>query len=391
MISDVPLGVFLSGGVDSSAIAAMMSELSPGRVKSFAVGFPDPQYDESRYAAEVAAHLGTDHHQLTLDPATTTETAVGLASYVDEPCADPALIPHYLLSRYARRLVKVVLCGIGGDELFAGYPTMLAHRLASFYDRMPAISKGLAAALARRLPVSKGYMSFDFKIKRFTAGIAYPPEVRHHVWMGAFASNEKSRLWLPELKDVLRDADTYRIVRQLLESCDAGDPLNRILYLDMKLYMENNGLFVVDRASMASSLEARVPLLNHSLVEYATTIPFNLKLNGLTGKYLLKRSIADLIPHSILKRPKRGFAVPLGKWLAGELKPLVCDLLSEQRIKAQGLFDHRFVQQLLREHFDLRQDNRKQLWALLVFELWYDKYVRGGRVEAETASLGTSE
>lgn len=377
MISDVPLGVFLSGGVDSSAIAAMMSEISPGQVKSFSVGFPDRTYDESRYARLVARHLSTDHYQLILEPRVMCETAVVMADFLDEPCADPAFIPHYLLSQYASQHVKVILCGIGGDELFAGYPTMQAHRLARYYEKLPVLFRDLIANLVRRIPVSQEYLSFDFKAKRFVTGISFPPEVRHHVWMGAFTPGEKKSLFLPWLNEALREKNTYDILNQLLQDCDTGDLFNRILYLDMKLYMENNGLYVVDRASMACSLEARVPLLNQTVVEFVTSVPFDLKLKGLRTKHLLRGSIAGLIPEPILKRPKQGFAVPVAKWIDGELKPLVCDMLSESRLKVEGLFDYKYVQKLLREHFEHKQDNRKQLWALLVFELWYDKYVKG--------------
>jgi len=376
MISDVPLGVFLSGGLDSSAIAAMMSQLSPGHVKSFSIGFPDKSYDESSYAALVARHLRTDHHQLTLEPRVMCDIAATLAEFLDEPCADPAIIPHYLLSKYASQQVKVVLCGIGGDELLAGYPTLQAHRLATYYATLPASLKDLVATLVRRMPVSRDYLSLDFRLKRFVTGMAFPPEVRHHIWMGAFTPDQKARLFSPALADALRETDTYDVVRRLLSSCDARELFNRILYLEMKLYMENNGLYVVDRASMACSLEARVPLLNQTMVEFLTSVPFDLKLRGLRAKHLLKESMAELLPRAILKRRKQGFAVPVARWLDGELKPLLLDMLAESRLSAEGFFDYRYVQQLLREHFQHKMDNRKQLWALLVFELWYEKYMR---------------
>jgi asparagine synthase (glutamine-hydrolysing) len=262
LISDVPLGVFLSGGIDSSAVAAMMTQLG-GEVKSFSVGFADRSFDESDHARQVARHLGTEHRELTLEPDMLLGLIPKLPSLLDEPLGDASIIPTYLLSEFTRRHVKVALGGDGGDELFAGYPTLQAHRLAGYYTRAPRVLReGLVEPLVRRLPVSRGNLSFDFRAKRFVGGARYPVAERHQRWMGSFDAEERGVL-------------LSRNVRHEVEDGEAAyaDPLNQVLAMDMRLYLENDILVKLDRASMMASLEGRVPLLNNDFVEYATHLP----------------------------------------------------------------------------------------------------------------------
>ena len=364
LISDVPLGVFLSGGIDSSAVAAMMTELG-GEVKSFSVGFADRSFDESSYARQVARHLGTDHRELTLEPEMLLGLIPKLPTLLDEPLGDASIIPTYLLAEFTRRHVKVALGGDGGDELFAGYPTLQAHRLAEYYMRAPRLLReGLVEPVVRRLPVSRGNLSFDFRAKRFVSGAGYPVAERHQRWMGSFAAEERSALLSREARHEV-EIDPAHV-----------DPLNQVLMLDMRLYLENDILVKLDRASMMASLEGRVPLLNNDFVEYATHLPLNMKLRGLRSKFLLKRALRGLLPESILNRPKKGFGIPVAHWFRGPLKEQMLSVLAPQRIAREGFFDVTAVARLVSDHLDGRRDNRKQLWTLFAFELWHEGYLR---------------
>jgi asparagine synthase (glutamine-hydrolysing) len=364
LISDVPLGVFLSGGIDSSAVAAMMTELG-GEVKSFSVGFADRSFDESSHARLVARHLGTEHRELTLEPDMLLGLIPKLPSLLDEPLGDASIIPTYLLAEFTRRHVKVALGGDGGDELFAGYPTLQAHRLAGYYMRAPRLLReGLVEPVVRRLPVSRGNLSFDFRAKRFVSGAGYPVAERHQRWMGSFAAEERSALLSREVRHEVDVDAAY------------ADPLNQVLVMDMRLYLENDILVKLDRASMMASLEGRVPLLNNDFVEYATHLPLNMKLRGLRSKFLLKRALRGLLPDSILNRPKKGFGIPVGHWFRGPLKEQMLSVLSPERIAREGFFDASAVTRLVSDHLEGRRDNRKQLWTLFAFELWHEGYSR---------------
>jgi len=374
LISDVPVGVLLSGGIDSTGVASFMCELYPGRVQSFSIGFEDPSFDETRYARLAASHLGTEHHETTLTSQAMLDLAPRLAGLLDEPLGDSSIIPTYLLARFAREHVKVALGGDGGDELFGGYSTLQAHRLFAWYERLlpSAVREKIMPGLAERLPVSFDNISLDFKIRRFVSGHGFSQAMRHHVWLGSFAPPERARLLSDAQAEVETEAN--RIIEQHLGACQAREPLNRILYLDMKLYLEGDILVKVDRASMASSLEVRVPLLNPLLLDYSQRLPHAYKLKGLTTKYLLRRALADRVPAAILAREKKGFNMPVAKWLAGPLKPLALDMLSPERLRREGWFNPEVVGRLLREHTRRQRDHRKLLWTLLVFELWRDAW-----------------
>src|SRR5207253_5739633 len=277
LISDVPVGVFLSGGIDSSAVTAMMTQLG-GDVKSFSVGFAEPSFDESGHARDVARHLGTEHHELTLEPVALLGLIPRLSLLLDEPLGDASIIPSYLLSAFTRQHVKVALGGDGGDELFAGYPTLQAHRLAGYYLRAPGLlRRRVVEPVVRVLPVSRSNLSLDFRAKRFVAGAGHTVAERHQRWMGSFAREERAAVLSPEMR---RNGDA------LADEFDSFDPLHQVLMLDMRLYLENDMLVKLDRASMMASLEGRVPLLNNDFVAYATGLPLNMKLRGLRSKFL---------------------------------------------------------------------------------------------------------
>ena len=375
LISDVPLGVFLSGGIDSSAVAAMMAELGSD-VKSFSVGFADRSFDESGYARQVARHLGTEHRELTLEPDMLLGLIPKLSSLLDEPLGDASIIPTYLLSEFTRRHVKVALGGDGGDELFAGYPTMQAHRLAGFYGRAPGVvRRGLVEPVVRRLPVSRDNLSFDFRAKRFVSGASHPVAERHQRWMGSFAAEERTALLSSEVRGEVARNGRGDPAAAVLDGAGLRDPLNQVLLIDMRMYLENDILVKLDRASMMASLEGRVPLLNNDFVEYATRLPLDLKLRGLRSKFLFKRALRGVLPDSILKRPKKGFGIPVAHWFRGPLKEQMLSVLSPERIARNGFFDPAAVGVLVRDHLEGRRDNRKQLWTLFAFELWHDGYL----------------
>jgi asparagine synthase (glutamine-hydrolysing) len=375
LLSDVPLGVLLSGGIDSSSVAAAMVELSPAKVKSFSIVFEDPSFDESRYARQVARQLGTDHHELLLDADMTLELVQCLGDFLDEPLSDSSFIPTFWLSRLASGHVKVALSGDGGDELFGGYPTLQAHRLARHYQTLlPAwMRQGVAPWIVDRLPVSFDYLSLDFRLRRFLLGQAATPVVRHHLWMGSFTSPERVMLLEPPARD---DPDMVAdVALDHARASQTRDLMNQVLYCDMKLFLEGTILAKVDRASMASSLEVRVPLLNHLFLEFAGRLPHQLKLRGFTGKYIMRQALKGMLPPAVLKRRKQGFNMPMAKWLTGPLRPLAEDLLSAARLKRIGLFNPVYVHSLLEEHMTRRRDHRKQLWTLLAFELWREKWM----------------
>ncbi|MEM7344612.1 MAG: asparagine synthase (glutamine-hydrolyzing) [Chloroflexota bacterium] len=380
LVSDVPVGVLLSGGLDSSAIAAMMVREYSGTVNSFSIKFDESSFDESSYARLVSNHLGTNHNELVLTSKMAVDLVPQIVDFLDEPFGDSSLIPTFLLSKFAQEQVKVVLGGDGGDELFAGYPTLIAHRLIEYYERaLPwSVRANIAPRVLDWLPTSFDNISLDFRIRRFLAGRGLPLQARHHRWLGSFTDEGKDQLLQDWIKPVLRN--TYTRAYEYAAECDATHALNQILYVDMKMYLEGDILFKVDRASMASSLEVRVPFLNQNVVQFATDLPLSLKLHRLTSKYLLKQSMRNILPKEIINRPKKGFNMPVAYWLTGDLRDLMLDMLSEARLKRQGLFNYPYVKTLLDSHLSKQRDHRKELWTLLIFQLWHEKYIEGSRL-----------
>jgi len=375
LVSDVPVGVLLSGGIDSSTIAAMMVDLYPGKVESFTIGFENNSFDETPYSRQVANYLGTQHNEMILTSKRAISLIEELPDIMDEPFADSSFIPTYLLSKFANEKVKVVLGGDGGDELFAGYPTLLAHQLIGLYERLIpwSVRAKVAPFLINQLAVSFENISFDFRLRRFLSGRNVPLISRHQRWLGSFLDEEKQMLMQDWITPVLRD--TYYQSFQHIRESDAKFSLNQILYHDLKMYLEGDILYKVDRASMANSLEVRVPLLNRAVVDYAMQLPANLKLNKFTSKYILKKAVRNILPSNIINRPKKGFNMPVAYWLNTDLRPLLMDMLSQNFVKEQGLFNQEYVNKLLQEHFSHQKDNRKLLWTILMFQIWYKKYI----------------
>ena len=372
--SDVPVGVFLSGGMDSSTVAAFASEVSTQPITTFSVGFRDPSYNELPYARVVARRFGTRHHEFVLEPRV-LELTLQLVRCLDEPLADFSIFPTFLISRVAREHVKVALSGDGGDELFAGYETYLAERLARSYGYLPAMAREkIIPSLTNRIPPAGQKRGVVNLTRRFVRGASLPRQLQHLRWRMFLSPAEKDRLYSADLKSALTDdlSDEERI---LLQRQAGQDPLTAQLYVDLKTYLADDILVKVDRMSMANSLEVRVPFLDHRLVEFVTAIPSDFKLRGLTTKYILKHAMKTILPGPTLKKPKQGFSIPIKTWLKRELRPLLLDTLSERRVRRRGFFNRHYVNALIREHLSGRQNHSHQLWALLFFELWLQAHV----------------
>jgi asparagine synthase (glutamine-hydrolysing) len=387
LMSDVPLGVFLSGGVDSGTIVALMHELGVAPIRTFTIGFEEKSFSETDTAREVATRYGTEHHELIVRPDAIT-LLPKLVRHFDEPFADSSAIPVWYVSELARRHVTVVLSGEGGDEMLAGYETYRARKLAALYARLPrAVGEGLVPAVVRRLPVSHAKVSFDYKAKRFVTGAYLSAAAGHLWWKTILDEDAKAALYGADAPAGLEP--TARLFEALYEESD-GEELDRLQYVDGLLYLPGDILVKVDRMSMAHSLEARVPFLDRPVMELSRRIPRELRLHGLTTKYLLKRAMATRLPASVVGGKKRGFNVPMPGWLAGELREFMQDTLSPSRLRAQGIFDPAAVGRLMDQHVRREVDHSRALWTLLVFATWMEDVVGVGRQAAARAVGGAA-
>jgi asparagine synthase (glutamine-hydrolysing) len=376
LVSDVPLGVFLSGGVDSSTLVALMSELAPGKVNSFSVSFSERTFNEQPYASLVAARFHTQHHTLPATTANLREALDVMTEYLDEPLADPAVLPTFLISRFARSEITVALSGEGSDELFGGYPTYLGARVADFYLKLPTwLRRGVIEPIGRKLPASPGAVPLSLFLRRFLAHAEKAPAERHLTWFGMFAPEELGRLLVPGWPGPKADDVFLALCSRLTVNARFESTLAETLYLDFRTYLEDNLLVKVDRASMACSLELRTPFLDHRLLEFAAALPSSLKVHRFRMKHLLKKAVEPWLPREIVYRQKRGFSVPIAGWMRGELRPLLEERLNPERLKRQGWFQPAFVERLLDEHWSGRVDHRKTLWTLLMFQLWHDRWM----------------
>jgi asparagine synthase (glutamine-hydrolysing) len=379
LVSDVPLGVLLSGGVDSSCVAALAVRASSEAVKTFSISFAEASFDESAYARGVAKFLGTDHHEERLSANLAANLVSEIGSWMDEPFSDPSLVPTYLLSRFTRKHVTVALGGDGGDELFAGYAMYAGHRWAEVYKHVPASLRGaIVEPLVRLLPVKTKNLSFDYKALKFVNGAKYDAVARHHVWFGSFTPEEQAELLT---RDVLAatDGEIYAQAREIAGECDNGDLVTQMQNVDTRLYLAEDILTKVDRASMAVSLEVRAPFLDPRVAEFAASLPGHYKLRRFKTKYILKKAVRDLLPSFVTRRGKKGFGVPVAEWLKFKLRPLARDLLSPERVRRAGVFNPDYVARLQDEHERGIANHRKLLWTLLMFELWHESFVETPR------------
>ena len=329
------------------------------------------------YARTVARHVDADHHELIIRP-DAVQLAERLLTFLDEPLGDVSVFPVFLVSQMAREHVTVALAGDGGDELFAGYDHYLADKVATHYGRLPAFLHGnVIAPLLRAYPPSNRKKGLVNRLKRFADGLRYPPELAHARWMIYMGPAEKQALFTEELESQRPRSDVHAHVTQYLYRNGSAGRLEDQLYADLKTYLVDDLLVKVDRMSMAVSLEARVPFLDHEVVEFAARIPAALKLRGFTRKHILRKAVGHLLPPAILTRGKEGFSIPMKNWLRGELKPMMLDLLSADRLRRQGWFQGAYVEHLISEHLQGRANHSHRLWPLMVFQLWCDRYLTG--------------
>jgi asparagine synthase (glutamine-hydrolysing) len=383
LVSDVPLGAFLSGGIDSSAVVAAMAATSAGRVVTTTVGFDEQAFNELEYARTVARHLGVEQHETIVRP-DIADLLPKLAWHFDEPFADSSAVPTYYVSKAAREHVTVALSGDGGDELWAGYTRHRVEQWELTARRwLGPIGGTLAGRLARRIPIG-------VKGARSVRHLALQPAdayARKHAY-GQFEAGGRDALYSSDFTSQVRHADPFAGFRAAYEACSSRDPLDRALYVDVKTYLVDDIMTKVDRMSMAVSLEAREPLLDHKLLEFAASVPTSLKLKNGRSKYLLRRLLERRIPRSIVDRPKHGFEAPIGAWLRGPLAPMVDSLLLDGRLRDRGIFDEGAVAALWREHRSRRQDHRHRLWSLVMLELWFRQFVDGQTSPASATQPG---
>ncbi|TMM08479.1 MAG: asparagine synthase (glutamine-hydrolyzing) [Actinobacteria bacterium] len=379
LLADVPVGVLLSGGVDSSLLAALAAQETTDAVHTFTVGFAERSFDERDDARRVAERYATNHHELLLHPDPTLLLPT-LAEAFDEPFADSSALPTYLVSQLAAEHVKVALSGEGGDELFGGYYTYAADLLA---DRVGPLAR-LASPVVERLPSSSARTSFDYRAKRFVRAAHLPPLERHHGWKEIFSA--EARAALTERGSELDPIDVYR---QRYRETEGAEPLARLQDVDFAIYLVDDLLVKTDRASMAHSLEARVPFLDPIVTNFAFALPRRQRVRGLSKKVLLRKAAEPLLPREVVHGRKRGFSIPAAAWLRGELAPFARETLSPETLRRQGFFRPEPVQRLLDDHVGARVDNSRQLWGLLAFTLWYERHVeqeppllRSSRMEA---------
>ena len=383
MVADVPLGSFLSGGVDSSSIVAMMKQHSNGRpVGTYAIGIEaeDLRYDiipdDVQWARRVNQQLATDYHEIMLKPEV-SELLPRLVYHMDEPAIDMA-IPSYLVSHAARESMRVMLSGMGGDEVFAGYPRQMAMRLASAFDPVPQLlrrplMKTVAAVLPGGMP---GKLTAPLRnAKKFARSAALDFQERYLGFETYFTDEMKSRLYTDELRESMRGLDAYATHRDYFARAQHAAPLNQLLYVDLKTFLPCLNLMTTDKTSMAANLEVRVPFLNVEMLKLAARMPPDLKLRGLKRKYILKRAVEKLLPREVVWRKKAGFGAPIRSWLRGPLRPMVEDLLSEDAVRKRGLFQPRQVRRIIETNVSGREDYNLQVFQLLNLELWHRQFL----------------
>jgi asparagine synthase (glutamine-hydrolysing) len=379
LVADVPLGTFLSGGIDSSLVTYFAQKHTIHKIKTFSIGFEDKRFNESQYAQQVADFLKTDHYHQNFTTRELIDTLPEVVEKLDEPLADASILPTYLLSKYARKQVTVALSGDGGDELFAGYPTYLPHKFSCWLHCFP---DPFVAALRKTLPYSNRLLDIlpflkhspnlprNYIIDRFFNGLSSDWTEEYLNFLGPMTLKEKSQLLLNHQELALP------MVKELANRVRHFDRQTQLQYLDLKLFLAEDCLVKVDRASAYNSLEVRVPFLDTKLTEFVFSLPANYLLHGLTLKYLLKKVAAGLIPQNIIVRPKKGFGIPTEDWLKTVFKPLITSLLEPEKIVKQGFFNPEAVNRMLKLHLKGIQDNRMPLWNLLIFQQWYRKWFK---------------
>ncbi len=373
--SDVPLGAFLSGGIDSSATVAVMSQLTNRPIKTFSIGFHESEYNEIPFAAVVAKKFNTEHTEFIVKP-DAVRILPKLVWHYNEPFADSSAIPTYYVAQLTRQHVTVALNGDGGDESFAGYERYIADKLASYYEKVPPlVREHIIKKFLACIPHQENRRSFFRRLKRFVNGISEQPERRYVRWICGFDNEMKNDLYTPAFADKVAAIDSIDLIVNWYHKADGDRFLDRTLFVDVMTYLPDDLLVKVDIAAMAHSLEARSPFLDHKLMEFAAALPPHYKLNGIQSKYLLKKAFATELPDTILTRKKMGFGVPIDRWLRTELKDAACQILLDKRSIERGLFKEQAVRMLIDEHLSKRADHSYRIWTLLFLELWFRMFI----------------
>jgi len=373
LVSDVPLGVFLSGGLDSSTVAYYAQKNAQQRIQTFSIGFEDKSYDESDYAKIVSEHIGSEHYSEILTAGATIDLIQEIYPQMDEPFADASLIPTYYLSKLTKKKVTVALGGDGSDELLAGYPTFISNKFKKIIYATRYLSLPTLKAIQHLLPVSDRNISLDFKVSQFLRGFTSERNHIHQLWLGSFLKEEKSYLLKEEF---LGKDNSYSLINAVFDASPAKQDINQIIHYYCQTYLHDDILVKVDRASMLNSLEVRAPFLDTAVIEFINSLPTHYKLNKLSGKYILKKLMEGKLPDKIIYRPKKGFGIPLSRWLREDLKPICDELFSRESIKEIGLFNYSYIQKIRYEHENFKKNNRKLIWNLLIFIMWYKQYLK---------------
>ncbi|MFC1825836.1 asparagine synthase (glutamine-hydrolyzing) [Thermodesulfobacteriota bacterium] len=375
LISDVPLGAFLSGGIDSSVVVAFMSELMNEPVKTFSIGFKEAAYDETEYARIISQKFNTDHTEFVVKP-DALDVLPALIWHYNEPFADSSAIPSYYVSKLAREHVTVVLNGDGGDENFAGYGRYPSNEMALKLSKIipPSFIKALLP-LVLRFPHGSEPNNFFWNLKRFLQEFTLSPELRNGHWLSHFTTEMKDEILADDFKTEIANIDSYELLFEKFRETDAEDFLDKTLYADVMMYLPDDLLVKMDIASMANSLEARSPFLDHEFMEFVARIPSRFKLKFRTGKYILKSALSGLLPEKIIKRKKMGFGVPVDHWFRDELKDMAYDTILSQKSINRGYFKKNALQKILDEHVSGKWNWHNHIWNLLMLELWHKMFV----------------
>lgn len=375
LVADVPVGAFLSGGLDSSSLVALIKECREGTLETFSVGFEEASYDESPYARNVAKYFGTRHHEIHIKAKEVPGLLDSLANQWDQPLADPAALALFQLSGLARQSVTVALSGDGADEIFVGYPTYHANRYLAWYQNFPSfLRKGIGEPLAKLLPSSTSKLSFEYKVKKFMEGAQFGRAKAHFWWRTIFTDDEKKRLLAGLGWAHLNGSDSYSIYHRHYEDSLELEFTNQCLYADLRVWLAGNNLHKVDSMSMAHSLEVRVPYLDQKLVEFLMTVPSRMKFKNYKTKYLLKKIMRGLLPEEVIRRKKAGWHLPFASWFRYPLKDFLTKKFQDGSKSFYEVFDKNSVQTILSEHFQGKKNHSFKIWGLLVLHEWFRKY-----------------
>jgi asparagine synthase (glutamine-hydrolysing) len=372
LMADVPLGAFLSGGIDSTSVVSLMKNQNVDKIKTFSIGFKEPSYSELNYASMAANNLKTEHQDLIVRP-DIEKILPEIVWMNDEPLADTSVIPMYFLSEMTRKKVTVALSGE------CGYETYLADKIFPYFQKFP-LGFFFGNIITKLLPTTFGKISLDYKIKQFVRAKDFSREKAHYFWRVIFSDEEKEKLFKHDFYNKIKIKDAYEYFRPYFEKHKTGDFLDRAMYVDIKTWLVDDILVKVDRTSMGNSLETRAPFLDYRLVELLSKVPVNLKLKRLKKKYLLKKLMKGHIPDEIINRPKSGFNAPVPIWLKGELKNMLLKQLSKENLDKVGCFNYNFVQLLLNEYLSGKKDNSLKLWAILNFVLWNKIFLENKKI-----------